>query len=86
MKIVEVEWIDAHYEGGWKPKIALEDAVRKDLKIVTLGYLIEDTDDRIILTHGIDGEGEQYQGYYLIPKGCVLNIKEIKKEIKKEKK
>ena len=85
MKIVEVEWIDAHKDLSWKPKEALEDFVREDVIITTIGYILEDLDTKVILTFGVDNKDEQYQGFFVIPKGCILNIKEIGKEIKNDR-
>ena len=84
MKIVEVEWMDAHYEAGWKSKDEIEDMVRKDLFCIKLGYILWEDDERVILTDGHDKDEDMFTGFWIIPKGCVLNIKEIRGEEKNE--
>ena len=69
MKIVEIEWEDTYTEVGWG------DDDLDTASATSVGYLIKETPDKIVLA-GMIGIG--YNCKQAIPKGCIKNIKELK--------
>ena len=80
--LVEVWWDDASaLRHGW-----LE--VSEELKpqmVLTVGFLIKETDDYIMIAQDVDPQG-MHNGRSQIPRGMVRNIKILRKvdEVKKD--
>jgi len=78
MKRVEIFWQDAVTHSELR---LLEDA--RDLPPVimqVLGYMIEETDKTIVIVGQVeatDREDRVCADVHVIPRGCILNIKEI---------
>ena len=70
MKIVEVEWMDTAQEGGWRT--LEENAARLPDRIVSVGYLITDEDDRIVILQSRQIEGDLGADTTVIPRACVV--------------
>ena len=70
MKLLEIHWWDACGADGWIDQAELK---KKELSlIVTVGYLVRETDKFYTLTMCDDKDHEVYGAYMLIPK---VNIK-----------
>ena len=72
MKLVLVEWRDAHSEEGW-----IDFEPDETFNTYTVGYVLHETDISISLAQSIGINGETHS-VMTIPKACVLNIKPIK--------
>jgi hypothetical protein len=71
MRLVEIEWLDAHGDGGgW---MMTEEITPKMKACSTVGYVVAEDDDYIcvVQTHGLDG---QYYNHMCVPKGMIVNI------------
>lgn len=81
-KTVEVTWLDSEQNASWeKLSDVLEDQGTLDCKSV--GYLIADKEDRIILASSMssDEEYEEHISHYItIPRAAVVSIKELRKK------
>jgi hypothetical protein len=74
MKIVEIQWVDSTAEVDvWEQK---DDYSRELEPIKTIGYLIEQDKDKVIICQSVSDS--QYGQTFRIPKGCIKKIKTIK--------
>lgn len=78
-KKVEVFWRDAVYQGGWQDpedfKSTINDSTSEECS--TIGYVIEDNDQRIVLAMSVGpNEDHQLGNTWTIPKGMVTAIVE----------
>ena len=74
--LVEVWWDDASaLKHGWEEK----DADLKPQMVLSVGFLIKETDDHILIAQDIDPQG-MHNGRTQIPRGMVKNIKVLKRE------
>lgn len=69
--LIEVEWIDSSGTSEWlfhKEVFSIPPN-----KISSIGYLLEETEDYLVLVQSIgsDKDNLQYQGTMTIPKGCI---------------
>lgn len=90
LKIVYVKWIDStHFSLGWN-RDDLEKLNAQEIE--TVGYLVNENDRYINISHSRGGEGTGYVTYdaYLIPKGCIVErtdlVQPIKEEVEDERK
>ena len=82
--LVFVEWIDStEYHTGWTPLDEAEDADL--LSIATVGFLLHEDDQKLVLSHTVGplDEPEQCMSLLSIPKGCItrridFNSKDLK--------
>jgi hypothetical protein len=70
-----VKWLDAQMEGHWLDKIPAPD---EDLAIYSIGWLLHESDDRVILLQSL-GDGT-YGNALHIPKGMIQEL--VKVELK----
>lgn len=81
-KIVEVVWADSEHFADWsKLSDVLEDQGSLDCKSV--GYLIADKEDRMILATSISVDEiyeESVSAYLTIPKAAISSVKELRKK------
>jgi hypothetical protein len=72
LEVVFVEWRDAASGSRWIPK---GDDEPFTVTCQSIGYVIRETEDEIVLTSTIGSQGdteeEEYAGYFAIPKGCI---------------
>lgn len=67
-----MEWIDStRWNNGWN------DETNIDFEHVeTIGFLINETDDGILISHSVGNFGGEVQlhfDHFTIPKGCIVN-------------
>jgi hypothetical protein len=76
MKIVEVSWIDSTaLADGWRDKQTYIEM--SNLECTTVGYLIYESDDIIVLAMSHNPENDDVNHCYTIPRVCVKEMKEI---------
>lgn len=73
MKLVKVKWHDANIQHGWQSDI--EDCSLASCE--DAGWIIFEDDTMIIISRGISGHAF-YNSPMAIPRGCVLEIKELR--------
>jgi hypothetical protein len=73
--MVEVDWIDSATKHGWHDKSDLPEP--GDMPCLSIGYLVEDGDDRLVLVFGI-GQNE-YLCSQLIPKSAVQKVTRLRR-------
>jgi len=69
MKPVIVKWVDITSELIWN-----DEGKVKPLKFTSIGFLVEENDDYIVL-NDTDGEWGQHTAY---PRGCITEIIKLK--------
>jgi len=79
-QLVLVKWVDIVSHSGWKTD---EDFKQEKLaKVITVGFVIKKTKKVLKLGFGIE-HGVNNEGYTLnqqiIPMGCILKIKKLKR-------
>jgi hypothetical protein len=74
MRLVRIEWIDAHGDGGsWMDS----DSIKPDVPTcATVGFVQAENDQFICVmqTVGFDG---QYYNHLCVPKGMITEMKEL---------
>jgi len=72
--LVEVVWDDAASDSGWQEikKIKFEQQI-----VVTVGFLMAENKKYIIIGHTYSGE--DYIGWFQIPKGMIISKKMLKR-------
>ena len=75
--LYRVDWIDAHSNGGWSlPK----DINIKPLKVNSVGWLIKDTKDYIVLAQNMSSSGNCADRIH-IPKKWIQKKRKITKHL-----
>lgn len=75
-QLVEVRWADScNSDFGW---IHLEDLDTKVYEIVSVGFLVDETDDTLALSsHYSLDDPHKVNTILMIPKSCVIELKEL---------
>jgi hypothetical protein len=73
MKIVECLWIDAARVGRWLD----EDETVTLQPVATVGWLIEDLDDRVVIAASFCGDDGSYGDAIAVPRGCIKSLVEL---------
>ncbi len=77
-KIVEVEWLDA--QSGFSSPLNLEELEQeKPFHTFSVGYLLTEDKEKIILGFMMFGDEGLFKHWQLIPKGMIKKIKVIRK-------
>lgn len=77
-KIVEVEWLDA--QTGFSQPLNLEELEKESpLHTFSVGYLLKEDEEKVILGFMMFGSEGFFKHWQLIPKGMIKSIKEIRK-------
>ena len=72
-KIVEVEWLDA--QSGFSSPLTIEDLEREEpVHTFSVGYLLKEDEDKIILGFMMFGDEGVFKHWQLIPKGMIKKI------------
>ncbi len=78
MKIVEVEWLDA--QSGFSSPLTIEELEREEpIHTLSVGYLLKEDKDKIILGFMVFGDEGTFKHWQLIPRGMIKKIKVIRK-------
>ena len=83
MKLIYLEWADAHVIAGWSNAEETKDWCKNaDWYIKTAGWLVEETKEHIVIAEdwkvGDDYTEEQFCNLHKIPKTWVKNRKNLK--------
>jgi len=76
IKRVEVTWIDATLKQGWLSLQQAEKFAKTPLVVQTMGWLIEENKDNIVLGMGVDSE-DDFHELFKIPRGCIKKIQRL---------
>lgn len=77
MEIVKITWSDTH--GTAEPWVSPEEAIAiTPIDMVTVGYLVEHTDQSVTIAGTMSDCKEHYGNINCIPRGCVKNIVPLK--------
>ena len=81
MKRVQVEWLDSMTDGGWSDR---DDAIRRAehpdvLRVTSVGYLIADTDEWLLLATSHGPHADIVQGCVQIPREIVREVRELRR-------
>ena len=71
---VEIHWCDIHAtDGGWHDRKLADE--RKPAECLTVGYIVRESDDYIVLTDSLMQDG--YGCLVAIPRGCIVKPKRL---------
>ena len=76
-KKVYVEWIDSCALGGWRYADALEGDKSTPSKIVSIGFLVDESKTHVLITTSISESGSVMDALS-IPKCAILKKKELR--------
>ena len=77
MKIIKVEWFDA--QSGFSTPLTLEELEREEpYHTFSVGYLLKEDKDKLILGFMMFGNEGMFKHWQLIPKGMIKKITELK--------
>jgi hypothetical protein len=75
---VEVRWLDAYSYSGWTDREeAIARASKESFEVVSLGFLLEETDDWVLVAMG-DMGGNLVHDPLQIPRSIVLSLKAVR--------
>ena len=78
MKTIEVEWIDSMSADEWHPmSLAIDRATVEGMTHRSIGYLLADDDDMILLAQSVSVNEEMVAATLQIPKFAIINTWEI---------
>jgi hypothetical protein len=77
MKRVEVKWVDIRSSDGWHSSSKVDKFITSDNTVCQLGYLYEQDENQIVLMDSYFADKSLYGGIHTIPKGCIIEMKEI---------
>lgn len=73
--LVFVEWLDSHYRPGW----TTDEPVSDPLVCKSVGWLIQQTKDALVLSANVTSEKQQQRcGDMTIPRRCVKRVKTLR--------
>lgn len=73
-QIVHVQWVDSQSQNGWHD---LSDLELERSITHSVGLLITDNKEYIVVAHSFDPETDHYNGIMRIPKACILKTRTI---------
>ena len=80
MRFVEVEWLDSVSEGRWQPREDVgREATREAMLHRSVGYLVSDTEDFVLLAGSRKEDGSWVADTMQIPKVAVLATHDLRK-------
>lgn len=78
-RMVEVEWLDSMSEGRWMDtETAISRATREVMLHRSVGYLIHETDDLILLAGSRGESSEHVSDTMQIPRVAILAVHDLK--------
>ncbi len=75
MRELRVEWIDSASCTGWLERPDVENF--NPVKIVSCGFMVNETENSLVLAQSCGDDPEQYENLISIPKGCIKRIEYI---------
>lgn len=81
MKYAEVVWQDAHGGGNpWMPLEALAAVASVPKRMVSVGQVVTDDEDGMVLVLSHDEQGETCDAYIFIPAACITSKSELRRK------
>lgn len=77
-KLLKVIWDDSAMYNNWYDKEELRAMIRDWKTVKTVGYLILEDENRIVLAGSIDGSGDKYSNITVIPNSAIITKEELK--------
>ncbi len=78
-KIVEVEWLDA--QSGFSSPLTIEELESVEpAHTFSIGYLLKEDEEKVILGFMIFGDEGMFKHWQLIPRGMIKNIRTLEGE------
>jgi len=82
MKPYLIKWIDISHDPGWHDQDEMDEYVtnKKENTVMQIGFLYDDSENEIIFVDSWIGDGDviQYGVIHKIPRGCIIEMKELK--------
>lgn len=79
LKFFYVLWTDsAHVHFGWSPLHAVQDSFPDIVQCVSVGIMLEDNKNYVVLTQSSDTECTAVSNTLKIPKNAILEMRELK--------
>ena len=76
-QIIEVIWEDSYSRLGWGDvSEAVREALEHNFRCVSVGYLLEETEDRIVLVRSL-AFPDLVDALHVIPKSCIYDIRAL---------
>lgn len=75
MRKIEIEWEDSESIEGWHKLQDVLDTFEKERLIKSIGYLLKETDNYVIIVQGKQDSGGHVQHSSKIPKGMIKSMK-----------
>ena len=73
-RIVEVEWLDA--QSGFSSPLTIEELEREEpVHTLSVGYLLKEDDEKVILGFMMFGDEGVFKHWQLIPKGMIKKMR-----------
>ena len=79
MKTVKVLWTDAFSGTGWISKADLDNEIKSDMAVTSVGMLYYEDKDRVVLIQSINDtepDGSYVDNYLVIPQHWITEITE----------
>ena len=70
--LVQVDWIDAQTEHGWKKKSEINDKLEPT---TTVGFLVKQTTKAVVIASTVSDEYSNSQ--FVIPRGMIIEMREV---------
>ena len=80
MRIEKIEWLDASSNTGWDSRSAYEKTFKVDLTVVSVGYVVSETDDRVVLLMTHSYADDLYDVSLVLPKVCIVSRQVLSSE------
>lgn len=78
-EIVKVKWLDA--QSGFSSPLTIEELEREDpLESISIGYLLKEDEEKIILGFMMFGDEGMFKHWQLIPKGMIKKITKLRED------
>lgn len=75
-QIIKIEWLDSALDTNqWYLKEDIDKAELDATNAVTVGMIVKETDDYIVVAQNYGNNPPQYSGLITIPKGCIKSRK-----------
>ena len=79
MKTVKVLWTDAFSGTGWISKADLDNEIKSDMAVTSVGMLYYEDKDKVVLIQSINAEepdGSYVDNYLVIPQHWIMEMTE----------
>ena len=78
MQKIYLKWVDSRMYHGWKDESDLQHIMEMPLEIETIGWMIHENDQRIVVSGNWSPHSENFGNPIVIPKCSILKRKKVK--------